>query len=90
MLSMASASDSGVVLRRPEAQVAENDAVHVAAANPDDRRAARLAFQRHQAEGFLHAGMHEQIRRAVEPGEFGAGRCNTAARSPPRFSFAAR
>ncbi len=51
-------------------EVAENDAVHVAAANADHRRPARLAFQRDQAEGLLHAGMHEQVRRPVEPRQF--------------------
>ena len=61
----------GGVFARPEGLVAVDDAVHVAAVDADDRCAAGLRFERHEAEGFLHAGVDENVRGAVVRGELG-------------------
>jgi len=64
----------GRVFARPERLVALDDAVHVAAVNADDGRAAGLRFERDEAEGFLHARMNEEVGGAVvgsEPGAVG-------------------
>ena len=45
---------------------AENDPIHVAAANANHRRAAGLALERGQTERLLHARMNEQIGRAIK------------------------
>ena len=47
----------------------QNDPVQPGAANPDDRCAARLAFQRHQTKRFLRPRMHEQIRGPIMAGQ---------------------
>ena len=46
-----------------------NNIIHVTAANSDDRRPARLAFQRNKAKRLLNTGMHEKIGRTIEAGE---------------------
>ena len=47
----------------------ENQIVHRAAANPDDRCAASLTLQCDQPKCFLHARMNKEIGRAIIPGE---------------------
>ena len=70
----------GRIFGGPGVEPAVDDAVHVAAANADDRRAAGLRLQRDQAEGLLHAGVHEEIGRAVVSREPRAGRRSTGSR----------
>ena len=50
--------------------VAEYDPVHVAPADADNARAAGLALESDQPEGFLDAGVDEKIRSAVDRGQF--------------------
>ena len=57
------------VFTRPERLISMHDAIHVAAADADDRRAASLRLERHKPEGLLHAGMDEEIGGAIERGE---------------------
>src|SRR5688500_6191217 len=45
-----------IILTGPESLIRVNDPVHVASADTDYRNSARLALERHQAEGFLHPG----------------------------------
>jgi hypothetical protein len=70
---------------RPKLLIIQNDAVHIAATNPDHRRATGLTFQGDEAEGFLHTGMNEQIRRAIQPRQLK----RIAAIAPPRHRLAA-
>ena len=70
----------GGIVVRPQLLIIQNDAVHIAATNPDHRRATGLTFQGDEAEGFLHTGMNEQIRRAIEPRQLK----RIAAVAPPR------
>ena len=69
MVSMALASEPGSFPAAQWAEIAENDAIHVTAANTYHRRPAGLAFQGDKPERLLHARMHEQVSRAVQPGE---------------------
>src|SRR2546423_9872513 len=55
----------GIVFARPIILSVEDQLVHCRAANSNDRRAARLAFQCDQAKSFLHAWMNKNVRRAV-------------------------
>ena len=46
-----------------------NHVIHIATANADYRRPARLAFQGCKAKCFLNTGMNEKIGGTIKAGE---------------------